>query len=99
MEADSDAVTLALDCGNVQAFTHGFEDSVLQKVFYRGGRRAEAVGEFAVNILLFFIAGDRGDAFVGAQAQVFAGDVVFWDAHVEAEAQSGAQLGGGFFAL
>ena len=48
---------------------------------------------------LLFVGGDRGDALVGAQAKIFAGDVIFGDAHVDAEAERGAQFGRGFFAF
>ncbi len=86
---------LALDRRDAQALAHGFEDGVLQKVIHGGWRRAEAVFELFADVLLFLIGGDGGDALVGAEAEVFAGDVVFGDAHVEAEAERGAEVGRG----
>src|SRR5258708_29639815 len=99
MEPDRDACSLAIDGGNSQALAHRFEGCVLQEVFYGGRRRAKAVFEFFAHVLLVFFGGDRGDAFVGAQAEVFAGDVVLRDTHVKAEAERGAQVRGDFFAL
>src|SRR5713226_1963375 len=99
MKANSNTGSLAFDGGNAQALTDGFEDGVLQKVIHGGWRRAEAIFELLANVELFLVGGDGGNAFVGAQAEVLAGDVVVGDAHIEAEAEGGAQLGGGFLAL
>ena len=96
MEANRDARPLALNGGNAQPLTHGFEDGILQKVFYAGGNRPEAVFEFAANVSAFGVRRDGGDAFVGAETEIFAGDVVLRDAHVKAEAESGAEFGRDF---
>src|SRR5437762_2739694 len=99
MEPYRDAGPLALYGGDPQSLTHGFEGGVLQKVFYGGRRRAETVLEFFADVQLVFFGSDRGDAFVGAQAKIFARDVVLRDAHVKAQAERGAQVRGDFFAL
>src|SRR5258706_1223946 len=99
MEAHGDPAALALDCGNAQPLAHGFEYGVFQKVFYRNGRSAKAVCQFLSNVLLVLLGGDRRDALVRSQAQVFAGDVVLRDSNVEAETERGTQLRRGFLAL
>src|SRR2546429_1795599 len=99
MEPYRDAGPLALYGGDPQSLTHGFEGGVLQKVFYGGRLRAETVLEFFADVQLVFFGSDRGDAFVGAQAKIFARDVVLRDAHVKAQAERGAQVRGDFFAL
>ena len=63
------------------------------------GRRAKAVFEFLADVLLLGFGGDGGDALVGAQAQIFAGDVFLRDAHIEAEIEGGAQFGSDVFAF
>ena len=93
------SAALAFDGGNAQALAHGFEDGVLQKVIHGFGERAEAVFEFFAHVLLFFFGGNGGDAFVGAQAEIFAGNVFSGDAHVEAEIESGAEFGSDVFAF
>lgn len=87
MEANGDAAALAFDRRNAQTLTHGFEDGILQKVIHGGWWSAEAVFEFLADVGLLFVGGDRGDAFVGAEAEIFAGDVIFGDANVGAEAE------------
>ena len=99
IEPNGDAASLPFDGGDAQALAHGFEGGVLQKVFHGFGRSAEAIFEFLAHILLFGFGGDGRDALVGAQAQIFAGDVVLGDADVEAEIEGGAQLGGDVFAF
>ncbi len=99
MEADGDAGSLALHGGDAQALTHGFEGGVLQKVFHGGRRCTEAVFQLFANVLLVGFGGDRGNAFVGAQAKVFAGDIVLRNAHVEAQVERGAEVGRDFFTL
>src|SRR6202040_909780 len=99
MEANRDFAALPLDGGDAQALTHGFEDGILQKVSHGGWRGAEAIRDFLSNVDLFFVAGDGGDALVGAQAQIFAGNVILRDAHVRAEAKRGAQVRSGFLAF
>src|SRR5437016_66690 len=92
MEPYRDAGPLALHGGDPQSLTHGFEGGVLQKVFYGGRRRAETVLEFFADVQFVFFGSDRGDAFVGAQAKIFARDVVLRAAHVKAQAERGAQV-------
>src|SRR4029077_19118020 len=99
MEADRNLAALPLDGGNAQAFTDGFEDGVLQKVIHGGWRRTEAIRELLAHVELFFVGGGGGDALVGAQTEIFAGDVVVRDAHVGAEAERGAKFGRGFLAF
>src|SRR4029077_18841955 len=99
MKANGDAASLPLDRGDAQALTDGFEDGILQKVIHGGWGRAETVGEFFAHVELFFVGGDGRDALVGAQAEIFAGDVVMRNAHVGAEAEGGAKLRRGLFSL
>src|SRR6266851_852932 len=99
MEANGDAGPLALHGGDAQALTHGFEGGVLQKVFYGGWRLAEAVFELLSNVLLVGFGSNRGDALVGAQAEIFAGDVVLRDSNVKAKAEGGAEVGRAFLAF
>src|SRR4029077_21112513 len=74
-------------------------DGILRKVIHGGRRRAETVGELFAHVELFFVGGDGGDALVGAQAEIFAGNVVMRDAYVGTEVEGGAKLGCGLFAL
>ena len=97
MKADRDTAALPFDRRNAQLLADGFEDGVLQKVIHGAWRGAKAVFQLLANVLLFFFRGDGGNALVGAEAQIFAGDVVFGDAHIKAEAKGGTQLGRGFF--
>src|SRR5580704_9900701 len=92
MEAHGDAAALAFHGGDAQPLAEGFEDGVLQKVFH--GRRwsAETVLQFLANFLLLFFGGDGGDFLVGAEAEVFAGDVILGDSNVEAQAERGTKL-------
>src|SRR6202035_4235932 len=99
MKANSDLTSLPLDGRDAQALTHGFEDGVLQKVIHASWRRAEAVCKLLSNVELFFVVRNRGNALVGAQAEIFAGDVIVRDAHVEAQAERGSKLGRGLFTL
>src|SRR5207245_6463211 len=99
METYGDAGSLAFDGGNPQALTHGFEGGVLQKVFHGGRRSAEAVFELFAHVLFVFLGGDRRNTFVGAQSEIFAGDVVLRDSNVKAEAERGAEIGCNFFAF
>src|SRR5712664_1727462 len=99
MEAKCNLASLPLDGGDAQTLTHRFEDGVLQKVIHGGRRRAEAIFELLSNVGPFFVGGNGGDALVGAQAEIFAGDVIMRNAHVEAEAKGSAEIGSGLFAL
>jgi len=99
MKAHSQLGALTFDGSNVQALAHGFEHGKLQKVFHGFGKLAETVFEFLANILLLFLGGHGGDALVGAQAEIFAGDVLLRDADVHAEVDGGALVGSGFGAL
>src|SRR5260370_1768155 len=99
VEPDSDSNPLAFDSRDPQPLTHGFEGSVLQKVIHGGRRCAEPVFELLADVLLVCFGSDRGDAFVGAQAKIFAGNVVLRDAHVKTQAEGGAEIGGDFLAL
>ena len=99
METYGDARSLAFDGGNPQALTHGFEGGVLQKVFHGRRRRAEAIFEFFAHVLFVFFGSDRRNTFVGAQSEIFAGDVVLRDSNVKAEAERGAEIGSDFFAF
>ena len=99
MKANGDAAALAFDGGDAQTLAHGFEDGVLQKVIHGGGRGPKRSSSSLRTSCLFLVGGNGGDALVGAEAQIFAGNVVFGDANVEAEAEGGAEFGGGLFAL
>src|SRR6266850_673204 len=99
MKSHGDPASLALDRGNAQALAHGFEYRVLQKVFYRYRRGAKAVCQLLSNVLLVLFGGDRRNALVRSQAEVFAGNVILGDSNVEAEAERGTQLRRGFLAL
>src|SRR6266849_4049181 len=91
MEAHGDPASLPLDRGDAQPLAHGFEYGVLQKVFYGNGRSAKAVGQLLSNVLLVLLGGDRRDALVRSQAEVFAGDVILRDSNFKPEAGRGTQ--------
>src|SRR5437016_12771296 len=99
MESYRDAGPLTFHGRDSQALTHAFEGGILQKVFYRGRRCAKAVFKLFADVLLVLFRGDRGYAFVGAQTEIFAGNVILRDAHVKAQAERSAQVGRDFFAL
>src|SRR5258708_34039246 len=99
MEPDRDAGPLAFHGGDAQALTHRFEGGVLQKVFHGGRRCAEAVFEFLSNVQLIGFGGDRGDALVGTQPEIFAGDVVLRDSNVKAKAEGGTEVQRDYFAF
>src|SRR5260370_543283 len=94
VEPDSDSNPLAFDSRDPQPLTHGFEGSVLQKVIHGGRRCAEPVFELLADVLLVCFGSDRGDAFVGAQAKIFAGNVVLRDALVKTQVEGEAGGGG-----
>src|SRR5580693_5050015 len=96
MESYGQTGSLAFHGGDTQALTHGFEDGVLQKVFYGRGGCAKAVLKFLADVLFLLFGGNGGDAFVGAETEIFAGDVVLGDAHVKAQTQGGTQIGSDF---
>ena len=92
VEAQGDFAALAFDCGNAQALAHGLEHRKLEQIFYRLGQRAEAIRKFFAYVLAFRFRGYRRNPFVGAQAQIFAGDVLFWNSHIHPEIDGGAQF-------
>src|SRR5260370_39512086 len=99
MEAKRNLLSLPLNGGDAKTLTHGFEDGILQKVIHGDRRRAKAIFEFLSNVGLFFVGGNGGNALVSAQAEIFAGNIVMRNAHVEAEAKGSAEIASGLFAL
>src|SRR4029077_9711071 len=99
MEPERNPRSLAFHRRDTQLLADGFENRVLQKVFYGFRRGAKTIRQFLVHVLLFGFGGDGGDALVSAQAEIFAGDVLLRDADVHAQAEGGAKFGHGLFAL
>ena len=96
MEAKGEFGALAFNGSNVETLADGFQERKLQQILYGLGKLAKAVFQFLAYILLFGFRSNRGDAFVGAQAEIFAGDVFLRDAQIHAKTDCGTKFGRSF---
>src|SRR6266446_9571532 len=99
MEPHRDTCTLALHRRDAQPLTHGFEGSVLQKVFYRGRWSPKAVFQLLADVLLLRFRGNGRNSLILAQPKNLARYVILRDAHVKTQVERGAQVRSDFFAL
>src|SRR2546425_862882 len=78
--------------GHQEFLAQRFQHGVVEQVVHRWGRRPEAVCELATHLLASVLGGNLGDALVGAQAQIFTRNVLWWDANIEPQVERGAQF-------
>ncbi len=93
MELNVESALAAIDGFDAERLGFAFDGGKLKKDADGIGGGAVAVLEFTEHLFDVRGAGDVGDSFVGAKALMFVGDVGGRDADIEAEVESGVDLG------
>ena len=99
IKLDGHLIALAVYRRHQELFRQRFQYCIIQQIFHRRRRRPKAVLKFLANFRALGIAGDAGDALVNSQPQVFAINILRWDADFLSQVECGAAFRGECFAL